>query len=197
MKDEADVLSVYGSGKVVEQRLAAVAALTVKALHQIGLNVHHPVRVSPEVGKVLANADLAYLLHQKVHLVEEEDYGDVGKELVVDDGLKDVHGLHQAVGAAVFHEHLVVLAGGHHEEDGGDAVKALKPFLSLRALTTHINHLERDLFDDKIMLHNSLGGLSGQKDVLAAWYIALYRQIESCVNSKYVLYFYTFEKTGF
>lgn len=103
MKDEANVLSVNGGGKVVEKRLAAVAAFTVKALHQIGLDVLGPVRVSPEVGKVLANVDLAYLLHQKVHLVEEEDYGDVGKELVVDYSLEDVHGLHQAVGAAVFH----------------------------------------------------------------------------------------------
>lgn len=190
MEDEANVLSVNGSGKVMEQRLAAVAAFAVKALHQIGLNILQPVRVSPEVRKVLANADLAYLLHQKVHLVEEEDYGDVGKELVVDYSLKDIHGLHQAVGAAVFHYNLVVLAGGHHEEDGGDAVEALEPFLSLRALTTHINHFERNLFDDKIMLHNSLGGPSGQEDVLAAWYIVLYRKIENCVNSKNILYIF-------
>lgn len=162
MKDKANVLSVDGSGEVVEKWLAAVAAFAVEALHKIGLHILQSVRVSPEVGKVFANADFAYLLHQKVHLVEEEDYGHIGKELVVDYGLKDVHGLHQTVGVAVFHQHLVVLAGGHHEEDGGDAVKALKPFLSLRALTTHIYHLKWDLLNDKIMLHNSLGGLPGQ-----------------------------------
>lgn len=162
MKDKANVLSVNSSGKVVEEWLAAVATFAVEALNEIGLHVLQSVRVSAEVRKVLANADFAYLLHQKVHLVEEEDYGHIGKELVVDYGLKDVHGLHQAVSAAVFHQYLVKLAGGHHEEDGGDAIKALKPFLSLRALATHIYHLKRDLLDDKIMLHNSLGGLPGQ-----------------------------------
>lgn len=162
IEDEANVLSVNGSGEVVEKWLAAVATFAVEALHQIGLHVLQSVRVSPKVGKVLANADLAYLLHQKVHLVEEEDYGNVGKELVVDYGLKDVHGLHQAVGATVLHQHLVILAGGHHKEDGGDAIKALKPFLPLRALASYIYHLERDLLNDKIMLHNSFGGLPGQ-----------------------------------
>ncbi len=123
--------------------LLRLRRFAVEALHKIGLHVHQSMRVSSEVGKVFANVDFAYLLHQKVHLVEEEDYGHIGKELVVDYGLKDVHGLHQTVGAAVFHQHLVELAGGHHEEDGGDAVKALKPLLSLRALATHIYHLKR------------------------------------------------------
>lgn len=131
MEDEADVLCVDGCGEVVEQRLAAVATLALEALHQVVLHVLQSLRVSAEVGEVLANAHLSYLFHQQVHLVEEQDYGDIGEELVVDNGLKNVHGLNQAVGMPVLHQHLVVLAGRDHEEDGGDSVKTLEPLLPL------------------------------------------------------------------
>lgn len=39
MKHKADVFSVYGSGEVMEKRLTAVSPLSVKALHQITLNI--------------------------------------------------------------------------------------------------------------------------------------------------------------
>jgi hypothetical protein len=131
MKHEADVLGVYGGGEVVEQGLAAVPALPVEALHQVALDVLQPVRVALEIWEVLLNAHRLHLLHQEVHLVEEEDDGDVEEELVVDDGLEDVHGLHQPVGAPVLHEDLVILARGHHEQDRCDAVEALEPLLAL------------------------------------------------------------------
>lgn len=70
------------------------------------LHVLQPARISPELGEVLADVDGPDLVHQQVGLVEEEDDGEVEEELVVDDGLKDVHALHQAVGAAVLHQDL-------------------------------------------------------------------------------------------
>lgn len=103
VEHKADVLGVDGRGEVVEERLAAVAPLAVEALHQIGLHVLKSVRIAPEVWEVFPDAHLAHFLHQQVHLVEEENDGDVGEELVVYDGLKNVHGLHQAVGAPVLH----------------------------------------------------------------------------------------------
>lgn len=39
MKHKTDVFSVYGSGEVMEERLTAVSPLSVKALHQIMLNI--------------------------------------------------------------------------------------------------------------------------------------------------------------
>ena len=168
VEDEADVLRVDGGGEVVEEGPAAVPPSPVEALHQVGLHVLQPVRVALEVGEVLADADRSHLLHQQVHLVEEEDNGDVGEELVVGDGLEDVHGLHQAVGAPVLHQDLVVLAGRHHEQDGGDAVEALEPLLPLGALAAHVHHFEGDLLDDKVVLHDPLCSLPGQQDVLPA-----------------------------
>lgn len=71
MEDEADVLRVDGRGEVMEQRFAAVAALALEALHQVVLYVLQSLRVSAEVGEVLANAHLGHFFHQQVHLVEE------------------------------------------------------------------------------------------------------------------------------
>ena len=168
VKHEADVLGVYGGGEVVEEWLTAIPPLPVETLDQVALDVLQPVGVALEVWEVLLDADSLYFLHQEVHLVEEQDDGDVEEELVVNDGLKDVHGFHQAVGAPVLHEDLVVLTGRDHEQDRRDPVEALEPLLALRPLAAHIHHLERDFFDDKVMLHDALGGLPRQQDVLLA-----------------------------
>ena len=69
--------------------------------------------------------------------------------------------------------HLVVLWGRHHEEDGRDPVKALKPLLPLGPLPADIHHLERNLLDDKVMLHNAFSCLPGKQNVLPAWDIVL------------------------
>lgn len=173
VEHEADVLGVDGGGEVVEQRLATVPALAVEALHQEALHVVQPVRVAPEVGEVLLDADGLHLVHQEVRLVEEQDDGHVEEELVVDDRLEDVHGLHQPVGAPVLHEDLVILAGGHHEQDGRDPVKALEPLLALRALASHVHHLKGDFLNNKVMLHDALGGFPRQQDVLLTRKIVL------------------------
>lgn len=166
MEHEADILSVYGGGEVVEERFAAVSSLPVKALDQVALDVLQPVGVALEVGEVLLDADGLHLLHQEVHLIEEEDDGDVEEELVVNDCLEDVHGLDQPVGAPVLHEDLVVLTGRHHEQDRRDPVKALEPLLALRPLATHVHHLKGDFLNNKVMFHNALGGFPRQQNVL-------------------------------
>lgn len=70
------------------------------------LHVLQPAWVSSELREVLADVHGADLLHQQVGFVEEEDDGDVEEELVVDDGLEDVHALHQTVRPAVLHQNL-------------------------------------------------------------------------------------------
>lgn len=70
------------------------------------LHILQSAWVSSELGKVLADVHGADLLHQQVRFVEKQDDGDIQEELVVDDGLKDVHALHQAVRPAVLHQKL-------------------------------------------------------------------------------------------
>lgn len=70
------------------------------------LHVLQPARVSSELRKVLPDVHRSDLFHQQVCFVEEEDDGHVQEELVVNDGLKDVHAFHKTVGPAVLHQDL-------------------------------------------------------------------------------------------
>lgn len=94
MENEADVLGVDGGCEVMEKGLTAVPPLPVKALYQIALDVFQTVRITSEVWEIFLDADRLDFLHQEVHFVQKQDDGDVEEELVVDNGLKDVHGLH-------------------------------------------------------------------------------------------------------
>lgn len=44
----------------------------------------------------------------------------------------------------VLHEHLVVFADGDQENDGGDVLETMDPFLALRSLAAHIEHSARN-----------------------------------------------------
>ena len=65
------------------------------------------MRVSCKVGKVLPDSFVLNLLSQEVCLVEEENHRDVSETAVVDNCVKDVDALNQAVCNSVFQECLV------------------------------------------------------------------------------------------
>lgn len=73
--------------------------------------------------------------------------------------------------AACFH--LVVFRGGDEEEDGGDRVETFEPAPALRPLPSHVHHLEGNVLDLKVILVDSLGGFTGQQDVLLTGKIIL------------------------
>lgn len=169
-KDQANVLRVNGGGEVVvEGLLLLVSALVPETIHQELLHVVQAVRIPCVLGEIVLDGHRSDLLLQQVCLVEEEDDGHVAEDAVVDDGLKDVERLHEAVGLPVLHQHLVELAGRDEEEDRGDAVKALEPPAALRPLAAHVHHLEGHILDLKVVLVNALGGLTCQQDVLLCW----------------------------
>ncbi len=57
------------------------------------------------------------------------------------------------VNSLIFKEQLVVFRDGDKEEDGGDVLEAVYPFLSLRSLASNVEHTVGELADDE-------GGLS-------------------------------------
>ena len=83
-----------------------------------------------------------YFLLQQVHFVQKQDDWYVLKYNVVHDRLEDVPGLLDSIGLPVLQKNLVVLWGWGHEENTGDGVETLEPFLSLGPLTTNINKEE-------------------------------------------------------
>ena len=101
-----DVFCVDGCSKVMEQWLATLPAPRVKQVAQEAFDIIKTAGVTFELWKVLANVYSSHLLLQQIHLVEEEDDRDGCKASVIDNGLKDVTGFHQAVGLAVLHQNL-------------------------------------------------------------------------------------------
>lgn len=85
--------------------------------------------------------------------------------------------------------YLVVLWWRHHEEYRRDPVETLKPLLPLRPLTSNVHHLERDLFDDKVVLDNPFSRLPCKQNVLSAWNVVLSEE-------KTRLYFQAERNTG-
>lgn len=174
LKHISDVVRVHSGREIVEQRLAAVPAPHVKHLEDKVLDVLQAVRIALEVGKVVLNADMFDLLLQQVRFVQEEDDGDGGEALVVDDGVKDVAGLDEAVGDAVLHEDLVELAGRRQEQDGCHALEALKPLLPLRPLAADVDEAEGHVPDVDDVFLEGLGGLAGVQDIIQAGGVVLF-----------------------
>lgn len=162
-EDKANVLSVDGRGEVVVEWLVLLlAALVAEARHEELLHVVQAVWIAFVLGEeVLDGHDLDFLL-QQVGLVQEQDDGDVAEHTVVDDGAENVERLREPIGQPVLHQHLVELARRYQEQDGGDAVEALKPAAPLRALAAHVHHLERDVLDLKVVLVDAFGGPARQ-----------------------------------
>lgn len=124
------------------------------------------MRLPCVLGEVVLDGHRFDLFLEQVRLVEEKDDGDVAEDAVVDYSLEDVERLHEAVGLAVLHQHLVELAGRNQKEDGGDAIEALEPPAALRPLAAHVHHFEGYVLDLEIVLVYAFGGLTCQQNVL-------------------------------
>ena len=107
-----------------------------------------PIKIDPgnslKLWEVVHNATVVNLLNQQVNFVQEQYHRDLLKYSVVDDGVKDVPRLLDSIRLPVFQDDLVKLRTGSHEEDTGDRLKTLEPFLSLSPLTTNINKEKRN-----------------------------------------------------
>lgn len=169
-EDEADVLCVNGSGKVmVEGFHLLLTPLAAETFHQELLYIGQIVGLSSEVGEIVSDWHSLYFVLQQICLIEEKNDGRLRKHTVVDDGVKYVERLHEPVGLTVLHKNLVKLARWRQEEDRSDTVEALEPSTTLWPLTAHIYHLERNVLDLKVILVDAFRRLSCQKDVLLGW----------------------------
>lgn len=147
---------------MVERLVLLLAALVAEACHKELLHVVQAVWFALVLGEeVLDGYGLDFFL-QQVGLVQEQDDGDVAEHAVVDNSAENVERLREPVGLTVLHQHLVELARRYQEQDGGDAVEALKPAAPLGALPANVHHLERDILDLKVVLVDAFGGSACQ-----------------------------------
>ena len=105
-------------------------------------------------------------LNQQVHFIEEQNHRDLLENSVVDDCVEYVPGLLHPVGLPVLQDHLVELRAGGHEQDAGDRLEALEPFLPLSPLSPNVDKEKRHTVNFYSKLDNSFGSFSAIQNVL-------------------------------
>jgi len=101
------------------------------------------------VGEVVLHRADGQLLLEAIDLVEEENDGGLDEPPGVADGVEQGQSLLHTVDGLVLEQQLVVLGDGHQEQNGGDVLEAVNPLLTLRTLTTHVEHPVRQIADDE------------------------------------------------
>ena len=97
---------------------------------------------------VLHGAD-GQLLLEPIDLVQEQDNRCLDEPPRIADGVEQCEGFLHTVDGLIFEQQLVVLRDGDQEENGGDVLEAVDPLLSLRSLTTDIEHTVGEVADDE------------------------------------------------
>lgn len=89
------------------------------------------------------------LLLKSIDLVQEQDDGRFDKPPGVADRVEQGQSLLHPVHRLVLKQQLIILGNGHQEQDRGDIFKAMDPLLSLRSLTSHVEHTVRKFSDNE------------------------------------------------
>jgi hypothetical protein len=125
------------------------------------------------VGEVVLHRRHGELLLEAINLVQEQNYRGLREPPGVADRVEEGEGLLHAVHGLVFKEKLIVLRDGDQEENGGDILEAMDPLLTLRTLSTDIEHPVCELADDEGGLCNTGGLNTRPQDILVVWHVVV------------------------
>jgi len=109
------------------------------------------------------------LLLESVDLVQEKDNTGLDEPSRVADRVEESEGFLHTVDRLVFEEQLVVLGNGDQEENGGNILEAMDPLLTLRTLTTDVEHAVGQIADDESRLSNTSGLDTRAQNILIVW----------------------------
>jgi hypothetical protein len=101
------------------------------------------------VGEVVLHRADGQLLLEPIDLVQEQDDRCLDEPPRVADGVEQCEGFLHTVDGLIFEQQLVVLRDGDQEENGGDVLEAVDPLLSLRSLTTDVEHAVGQVANDE------------------------------------------------
>lgn len=163
--DESNLHCVCGAGEVSVDLLCLVLVKRDEAVKNVvaGGGV---VRAALVVGEVVLHGADGQLLLEPVDLVQEQDDRCLDEPPGVADGVEQCEGFLHTVDGLVFEQKLVVLGDGDQEQDGGDVLEAVDPLLSLRSLTTDVEHAVGQVADDEGSLGDTGGLDTRAQDVL-------------------------------
>ncbi|KPP72588.1 hypothetical protein Z043_108396, partial [Scleropages formosus] len=171
IKHKLDVAGVRGAGEVRVDLLGLLVAVEVLEL-ALDVDCCLLVRVLALVlRKAERERDALDLLSQQVFFVEEEDERGVNEPVVVADGVKETQAFsHPALqdteeDISYFGYPEVIATELYTKYDGCHSLEAVDPLLPLRALTTYIHHLESQLLEGELVLHNACGHIPRSQDI--------------------------------
>ena len=75
------------------------------------------------------------------------------------------------VDGLIFEEELIVLGDSDEEEDGGDIFEAVDPLLSLRSLSSYIEHTVCEVANDEGGFGNTSGLDTRTENILVVWHV--------------------------
>lgn len=150
------------------------------------LYIEQGVRIAIELRIIPADISLGILdfLFQKIHLIQEQDYGDILKCIIIYNRIEDIPWLLQSIRHStiikaindnecsffnikrryplttvpILGQHLIKFGGRHQEYDGRHrCIKASRPLLSLGSLATNIHKHKWYILQCRYMQRCSLG----------------------------------------
>ena len=73
----------------------------------------------------------------------------------------------------ILKEELIVLRDGNKEEDSGDVLKAMDPLLSLRSLSSNIEHTVCKVSNDEGGFSDTSSLDTGAQNILVIWHVVM------------------------
>jgi hypothetical protein len=118
------------------------------------------------VGEVVLHGADGQLLLESIDLVKEQNDRCLDEPSRVADGVEEGESLLHAVDSLVLEQQLVVFGNGDEEENGRDVLEAVDPLLTLRSLTSDIEHAVGEVANDECGLGDTGCLDTGSEDVL-------------------------------
>lgn len=78
-----------------------------------------------------------------------------------------------SVYSLVLEKELVVFGDSHQEQDCGDILKTMYPFLALRSLSSYVEHAVGEVLDDEGGFRNACGLDTGSEHILVIGYVVM------------------------
>ena len=171
--DEADLGGVSGAGEVGVYLLCLVLVQADEAVQDVvaGQRVVVTAFVVREI--VLHGADWELLL-EAINFVQKQDDGSLDEPAGVADGVEEGEGFLHTVDSLILEQELIVLRDGNEEEDGGDVLKAVDPLLTLRSLSTDIEHTVGQVANNEGGLGDTSSLYTRPQDILVIWHVVVH-----------------------
>jgi hypothetical protein len=111
------------------------------------------------------------LLLETINLVQEQNDRCLDEPSRVADGIEEGQGLLHTVDSLIFEQKLVVLGNSNEEEDGGNVFEAVDPLLSLRTLSSDIEHAISKVTNNESSLGDTGGLDTGAENILIVGHV--------------------------